>query len=170
MVAGTMVAAEAHARHCIRMGADPDRAGRPWARGILLSIVAIFVLGWLWPDPNGNMAGGPGMWLMIGVVVLGLPVLFVMMRFTPRKGGPVAGWWEGLTDAEIITRLLQGSVVGTGPSVGYTIQAASVVDGTIRDAGGEAWADVDLILSNGAAVPATFHAIASTGDWEWWAR
>ena len=82
-----MAAAEAHARHCARMGADPDRAGRLWARGILLSIVAIFILGWLWPDPNGNAAGGPSMWLMIGVVVLGLPVLFVMMRFTPRKGG-----------------------------------------------------------------------------------
>ena len=80
--------------------------------------------------------------------------------------GPVAGWWEGLTDAEIITRLLQGSVVGTGPSVGYTIQAASVVDGTIRDVNGEAWADVDHILSNGAEQPATFHANASTG-WEW---
>ena len=54
-----MAAAEAHARHCARMGADPDRAGRLWARGILLSIVAIFILGWLWPDPNGNAAGGP---------------------------------------------------------------------------------------------------------------
>ena len=84
-----------------------------------------------WPDPNGNAAGGPSMWLMIAVVVLGLPVLFVMMRFTPRKGGwPSSGLVGGPDGRGDHHPFAAGQRGGDWPVLGYTIQAARVVDGT----------------------------------------
>ena len=45
--------------------------------------------------------------------------------------------------------------------MGWTIQVVDVEPGTIRGNGTEVWANVDLILSNGEAQPATFHASAT---------
>ena len=60
-----------------------------------------------------------------------------------------------------------GTPVRQGPLVGWNIQVAHVVNNTFRAAEGNVWADVDLIMGNGDAVPATFHADTAADTWEW---
>jgi hypothetical protein len=63
-----------------------------------------------------------------------------------------------------------GTALTQGPLVGWKIEVAHVVDYTFRAANGQVWADVDLILANGDAVPATFHADTAADAWEWGQR
>ena len=60
-----------------------------------------------------------------------------------------------------------GQVVTQGPAIGWGVQVAHAVPNTFRAAQGHVWADIDLILANGEAIPATFHADTTADAWEW---
>ena len=70
---------------------------------------------------------------------------------------------------EVIGKCLHGKVANERAiSNRHTIQVVNVDDDTIRVANGEVWADVDLILSNGSAQSAHFHASADDSyEWRW---
>jgi len=107
----------------------------------------------------------------LGLIILDPELIPPPARPSPQCPASARLWPRALQRGVVVLRG-QG-VPGrlAGPASDYLVQVADVEPGSsIRAANGEVWADVDLILSNGAAQPALFHASAQNDAWEWSAR
>ena len=140
----------------------------PWLRWVAVLVAVLFGVVWF------MAAFVDGFNVLCLIFALGCFAIAAMCirsgREPARIAQAVANNYAALQAPEAIARLMQGNAVTQGPAVGYTIQVVNVEPGTIRAVNGEVWADVDLILSNGSAQPATFHASAPADAWEWSAR
>jgi hypothetical protein len=59
----------------VSRGSDPDRGAALWARGLLIGIVLVILSGFI----SATVVG----FVVMALVILALPALFIMMRFTP---------------------------------------------------------------------------------------
>jgi hypothetical protein len=140
----------------------------PWLRWVAALVAVFFGVVWFMA---AFVDGFNVLCLIFALGCFGIAAMFIRWSREPaRVAQAVANNYAALQTPEGIAKCMQGSVVGTGPAVGYIIQVVNVDAATIRAANGDVWADVDLILSNGAAQPATFHANTPADTWEWSAK
>jgi hypothetical protein len=136
----------------------------PATRLIAAFVAVIFGLLWVWAGFLA-MAGSTGypnfLCLLFGVGCFGIAWMLIRWyRQEVHATQPAVSNYAAMQTPEGIARLTQGSVMTQGPALGYRVQVVSVDESSIRAADGQVWANADLILSNGAAQPATFHASA----------
>lgn len=132
----------------------------PAARVVAALVVGLF--GWAFIAADG------GAGVVAGLVCFAISAALIFWAFQPVRAREAASArFAALQTPEDVSRMMVGQPVRSGPLVGWKIQVAHVVPNTFRTAEGNAWADVDIILSNGDAVPATFHADTAADTWEW---
>ncbi|MGA2828124.1 MAG: hypothetical protein ABSF03_18630 [Streptosporangiaceae bacterium] len=140
----------------------------PWLRAVFGIVFA--GLG-VWATVMA-ISGQPGylVWTAVSAILAALLIHWSSKEVRVREAASAR--FAALQAPADVSRLMVGNAVNDGPLVGWKVQTANIVPNTFRTANGQVYADVDITLTNGTPLAASFHADTNAGPdaWEWFPR